>query len=42
MKVKQDCSEGKFVCYVSPSYPNPIPGIHTEDEGQNQLYTVVL
>lgn len=42
MKVKQDCSEGKFVCYVSPSDPNPILGIHTEDEGQNQLYTVVL
>lgn len=34
MKVKRDCSEGKFVCCVSPSYPNPILGIHTEDEEQ--------
>lgn len=42
MKVKQDYSEGKFICCVSPSYPNPILRIHTEDEGQNQLYTVVL
>lgn len=42
MKVKQDCLEGKFVCCVSHSYPNPILGIPTQDEGQNQLYTVVL